>query len=37
MIEPSEAKATGSPLEIALYIDTSALAKLYVPERVAAE
>jgi predicted nucleic acid-binding protein len=35
MVEPSEAEATepvGSPVEIALYIDSSALAKLYVPE-----
>jgi predicted nucleic acid-binding protein len=32
MIEPSEAEDAGPPAEIALYIDSSALAKLYVPE-----
>jgi predicted nucleic acid-binding protein len=35
MVEPSEAEDSGpvaSPVEIALYIDSSALAKLYVPE-----
>ena len=31
MTEPSEAE-TPAPVEIALYIDSSALAKLYVPE-----
>lgn len=32
MTEPSAAEETGPPVEIALYIDSSALAKLYVPE-----
>jgi uncharacterized protein len=32
MVEPSEADPTDSPIEIALYVDSSALAKLYVPE-----
>jgi predicted nucleic acid-binding protein len=32
MVEPSEAEPAGWPIEMALYIDSSALAKLYVPE-----
>ncbi len=32
MTEPSEAETLAAPVEIALYIDSSALAKLYVPE-----
>jgi uncharacterized protein len=32
MKETSEAKETAAPAEIALYIDSSALAKIYVPE-----
>jgi uncharacterized protein len=32
MTEPSEAEETGPPVDVALYIDSSALAKLYVPE-----
>jgi predicted nucleic acid-binding protein len=32
MTEPSEAEEAGLPVEIALYLDSSALAKLYVPE-----
>jgi predicted nucleic acid-binding protein len=35
MVELSEAEPTGptgSPIEVALYVDASALAKLYVPE-----
>lgn len=32
MTEPSEAEETAAPVEIAVYVDSSALAKLYVPE-----
>jgi predicted nucleic acid-binding protein len=32
MTEPNEAEETALPAEAALYIDSSALAKLYVPE-----
>ena|SRR3984885_13812165 len=32
MTEPSEAEEAGAPVEIAVYVDSSALAKLYVPE-----
>ena len=32
MTEPSGADETAIPAEVALYVDSSALAKLYVPE-----